>query len=164
MRIFKSPALSGAARLALGRPRAWCSFFRDYLLYLVKAGHVAVMVEYLDGKELPGGQGQITYAQGIVANRFGQASALFALDQLIKGVINVVTGLLEGLLAILPIPGLDRVVGVLRAYLKLAVGLVDEIILAHAIARGRTMPLPRRKRGWCFTPRTRGRCWSTRPG
>lgn len=108
-------------------------FFRDYLLYLVKAGHVAVMVEYLDGKELPGGKGQITYAQEIVANRFGQASALFALDQLIKGVINVVTGLLEGLMAILPIPGLDRVMGVLRAYLRLAVGLVDEIILAHAL-------------------------------
>lgn len=108
-------------------------FFRDYILYLVKAGHIAVMVELMAGKPVPGGQGQIAYAKGVVTERFGQSSALFALDQLIKGVINVVTGLMEGLLSILPIPGLDRLMGALRAYLRLAVGLVDEVILGHAI-------------------------------
>jgi hypothetical protein len=108
-------------------------FFRDYILYLVKAGHIAVMVELIDGKPIPGGKGQIAYAGEVVTARFGQSSALFALDRLIKGVVNVVTGLIEGLLSILPIPGLDRAMGVLRAYLRLAVGLVDEVILAHAI-------------------------------
>ena len=108
-------------------------FFRDYILYLVKAGHIAVMVELLDGKPIPGGKGQITHAREVVTARFGQASTLFALDQLIKGVVNLITGLLEGLLSILPIPGLDRAMGVIRAYLRLAVGLVDEVILAHAI-------------------------------
>lgn len=108
-------------------------FFRDYILYLVKAGHLAVMVELLDGKQVPGGQGQITYAKTVVTQRFGQSSALFALDQLIKGVINVITALVQGLMAILPIPGLDRIMGAVRAYLRLAVGLVDEVILAHAI-------------------------------
>jgi hypothetical protein len=108
-------------------------FFRDYILYLVKAGHIAVMIELMDGRPIPGGQGQIAYARQVVTQRFGQSSALFALDQLIKGVVNVVTGLMEGLLSILPIPGLDRAMGALRAYLRLAVGLVDEVILAHAI-------------------------------
>jgi hypothetical protein len=108
-------------------------FLRDYLLYLVKAGHIAVMVELMDGRPIPRGQGQIAYARGIVADRFGQASALFALDQLIKGVVRLVTGLMDGMLSLLPIPGLDRLAGVLRAYLRLAVGLVDEVILGHAI-------------------------------
>jgi len=31
-------------------------FVREYLLYLVKAGHIAVLVELMDGKELPGWQ------------------------------------------------------------------------------------------------------------
>ena len=57
-------------------------FLRDYLLYMVKAGQIAVMVEYLDGKPLPYGQGQIAYARRVVTERFGQASALFALDRL----------------------------------------------------------------------------------
>jgi len=108
-------------------------FFRDYILYIVKAGHIAVMVELLDGKPIPGGKGQITYASEVVKARFGQASALFALDLLIKGVIRVVTGLLQGLMSLLPIPGLDRIMGVLRAYLRIAVGLLDEVILGHAI-------------------------------
>ncbi|MGL5010420.1 MAG: hypothetical protein ACRC6I_11095, partial [Paracoccaceae bacterium] len=54
-------------------------FFRDYLLYLVKAGHIAVMVELLQGGQVPGGRGQIDYAWGVVRERFGEASALFAL-------------------------------------------------------------------------------------
>ena len=49
--------------------------------------------------------------------------------------------------------------GVVRAYLRLAVGLVDEVILAHAIRTGRTTPGRRRMTGWCFMRRTQGRCW-----
>jgi hypothetical protein len=108
-------------------------FLREYLLYVVKAGHIALMVEYLDGRELPAGKGQIAYAKDIVAERFGEASVLFGIDQLVKGVINAITGLVQGLLMILPIPGLDRIMGVVRAYLRLAVGLIDEVILAYGL-------------------------------
>ena len=108
-------------------------FLRDYLLYMVKAGQIAVMVEYLDGKPLPYGQGQIAYARRVVTERFGQASALFALDRLIRGVIGLITGLVEGVMTILPIPGLAQIMTAVRAYLRIAVGLVDEVILAHAI-------------------------------
>jgi hypothetical protein len=106
---------------------------REYLLYVVKAGHIAVMVELLDGRDLPDGQGQIAYAKKIVTERFGEASVLFGIDQLIKGVVRAITGLVQGLLSILPIPGLDKVMSLVRAYLKLAVGLVDEVILAHGL-------------------------------
>src|SRR5262245_27195787 len=34
-------------------------WFREYGLYLVKAGHIAVLVEILDGRDVPGGRGQI---------------------------------------------------------------------------------------------------------
>lgn len=108
-------------------------FLRDYLLYIVKAGHIAVMVALMRGCEIPGGAGQIDYAREKVTERFGTASALFGLDKLIKGVVGAITGLIQGLLMILPIPGLDRVMGLVRAYLRLAVGLVDEVILAHLI-------------------------------
>lgn len=106
---------------------------REYLLYIVKAGHIAVMVEIMGGRDLPDGQGQIAYARNIVTERFGEASVLFGIDQLIKGVVGTITGLVQGLLMILPIPGLDKVMSLVRAYLKLAVGLVDEVILAHSL-------------------------------
>ncbi|AMM84050.1 hypothetical protein [Martelella sp. AD-3] len=107
-------------------------FMREYLLYVVKAGHIAVMVEALDGRSLPRGQSQIAYARTIVADHFGQTSVLFGIDQLVKGVLRVVTGLLEGILTLVPIPGLNNIAGLIRGYLKIAVGLLDEVILAHA--------------------------------
>ncbi len=108
-------------------------FIRDYILYIVKAGHIAVMVEVMEGGTIPEGRGQIDHARKVVTERFGQASALFALDQLIKGVVGAITGLVQGLLSILPIPGLDSLMGAVRTYLRVAVGLVDEVILAHLI-------------------------------
>ena len=130
---FRAQSIAWGAIGGFGLTAGILFFLRDYLLYVVKAGHIAVMVELMEGGEVPGGRGQIAHARAVVQARFGQASALFALDQLIKGVIGAVTGLVQGLLSILPIPGLDRIMGVVRAYLRLAVGLVDEVILAHAI-------------------------------
>lgn len=106
---------------------------REYLLYTVKAGHIAVLVELMDGKDLPDGQGQVAYGAKVVRERFVQSSALFGLDQLVKGVIRAISGFVEGVAAVLPIPGLNGLVSLFRAFLKVAVGFVDEVILAHAI-------------------------------
>jgi hypothetical protein len=106
---------------------------REYTLYIVKAGHIAVLVEALDGRTLPPGKGQIGYAREIVQRHFGDASLLFGVDLIVKGVINAITGLLQGLMRLLPIPGLDRIMGVVRAYLRVAVGLLDEIMLAYIL-------------------------------
>ncbi|WP_299478447.1 hypothetical protein [uncultured Roseibium sp.] len=106
---------------------------REYLLYTVKAGHIAVLVELMDDRELPDGQGQVAYGASVVKERFVQSSALFGLDQLVKGVIRAISGVVEGVASILPIPGLNGLVSLFRAFMKVAVGFVDEVILAHAI-------------------------------
>src|SRR5690554_3815037 len=61
---------------------------REYILYIVKAGHIAVLVELIDGKPMPEGRSQIHHATAVVKERFPQASILFAVDQLIKGEIG----------------------------------------------------------------------------
>ncbi|HUH77314.1 MAG TPA: hypothetical protein VLZ53_08115, partial [Devosia sp.] len=113
---------------------------REYVLYIVKAGHIAVLVELLDGKPMPEGKSQINYAGSVVQQRFAQASVLFAIDQLIKGVIGAITGLMRGALSILPLPGMQQLSGILNAFLKVAVGFIDEVILAHAIRTRSTNP------------------------
>jgi hypothetical protein len=130
---FRAGATVWGAFGGFGIAGAVLFFLRDYLLYVVKAGHLALMVEALEGRPIPQGRAQIDHAATVVKARFGQASALFALDQVIKGVITAITGLVQGLMSILPIPGLDRIMAVVRAYLRVAVGLIDEVILAHAI-------------------------------
>jgi hypothetical protein len=115
-------------------------FAREYILYIVKAGHIAVLVKLIDGEAVPDGQNQITYATAIVKDRFIEANVLFAVDQLVKGVLNAIIGIVQGVASFLPIPGLTNLVALVRAFLKIAVGLVDEVILAHAIRTSSTNP------------------------
>lgn len=113
---------------------------REYLLYLVKAGHIAVLVVLLDGKALPEGTSQISYGSGIVKTRFAQTSILFAIDQLIKGVVKALTGLMRGMLSIVSLPGAQQLSSILHAFLRVAVGFVDEVILAQTIRTESTNP------------------------
>lgn len=113
---------------------------REYVLYIVKAGHIAVLVELIDGRPMPQGRSQIAHAATVVRQRFAQASVLFAIDQLVRGVIGAITGVVRGVLTLLPIPGARQVSGLLHAFLRVAVGLIDEVILAHAIRSRATDP------------------------
>lgn len=106
---------------------------REYILYLVKTGHIAVLINVHDGTALPQGRGQIDYAIGVVKDRFKQSSLLFALDQLIKGVLKAVTRVIQGVSNLLPIPGLDSLVKIVNGIVTLSLSFVDEIILAKII-------------------------------
>jgi len=130
---FRATAMLWGGFIGFGVTGAIFYWVREYILYIVKAGHIAVLVELLDNKPLPEGRSQITHATEVVKNRFGQASLLFALDQLVKGVIRAVSGLVRGLLSLLPIPYVRQLGTVLQAFLRVAVGFIDEVILAHAI-------------------------------
>ena len=133
-------------------------WLREYILYLVKAGHIAVMVHLIDGRDVPGGQSQIGYAQAVVRERFVEANVLFVLDQLIKGVVRVITGLIGGVAAFLPIPGLHGLVKFVNAVIRMSLIYVDEIILAYNIRRESTAPSRPGGRAWCSTRRTPGPC------
>lgn len=106
---------------------------REYILYIVKAGHIAVLIELIDGKPMAHGRSQIAHATAVVKERFPQANVLFAIDQLIKGVVRAIAGLVRGILVILPVPGARQLGGIVSAFLRVAVGFVDEVILAYSI-------------------------------
>lgn len=116
---------------------------RQYLIYLVKAGHVAAMDALLQGGEIPGGKlpsglPQISYAVATVKARFLEVNVLFGIDILIRGVVRALVGLLNMLTSW--IPGFKTLNDFVNAVLKVALGLVDEIILAYIIRRGDTPP------------------------
>ncbi len=119
--------------LGFGTVAAVMYWVREYILYMVKAGHIAVMVELLEGKPIPERRSQIAHAGTVVNERFAEASVLFALDQLIKGVLRAIVGLIRGMLRLLPIPGLPQLMRIVHAFLRVAIGFVDEVILAYAI-------------------------------
>lgn len=106
---------------------------REWFLYMIKAGHIAVLVEVLDGRDAPAGLAQISHAQAIVKDRFAEANVLFVIDQLVKGVVRVVTGIVDFVAAILPVPGMEGLTRFVRAVVRVAIGFVDEVILAYNI-------------------------------
>lgn len=106
---------------------------RSWALYLVKAAHIAVLVELAQGRPLPDGRGQISYGQSAVKDRFGEASALFLLDEVVKSALRAVDRSILDVLSFLPQKTGAQIATVLRLFLRFAFGCLDEIVLAHAI-------------------------------
>lgn len=128
---FQRTAAIWGALAGFGVTGIVARLLRRYILYMVKAAHIAVLVELIDGRPLPQGRGQLAHGAAAVKERFGEASVLFGLDLLIKGVIRAIVRIVRGLLGV--IPGSGKLMGVVNAFLQISVGLVDEVILAHAI-------------------------------
>ena len=108
-------------------------FLREYLLYMVKAGHIAVLVELMEGKELPGGRSQVDHAQQVVRERFAQSSMLFGLDQLIKGILKAFNRTFFTIGSLIPIPGSQGIIKFINTVVNLSLTYLDEVILAYNI-------------------------------
>lgn len=107
-------------------------FLREYLLYMVKAGHIAVLVELMEGKkDLPGGRGQISHAQAIVKERFAESNVLFVLDRLITGILKAFNRLFLTVAGIIPLPGLDSAVKFIGRVVTMSLTYLDEVILSY---------------------------------
>jgi hypothetical protein len=113
---------------------------REYLLYLVKAGHVAVLVELMDGRAIPDGKGQIDYATNIVKQHFATSSMLFGLNQLIRGILRAFNRLTVSIASWLPIPGLDVLVKLVDAVVNTSLSHLDQVILAQILRTRSTNP------------------------
>lgn len=108
-------------------------WLRKWALYRVKAAHVAVLVEYVQGRALPKGTGQIRYGRAVVQERFGEAAAFFLLDEMIRTVLRGVDRATNRLASFLPGKTAAMIVMPLHLVLKFAFSFMDEIMLAHAI-------------------------------
>src|SRR5699024_6660649 len=83
---------------------------------------------------------QIGYAGSEVKSHFADASILFGIDQLVKGVVRTISGMIRGLLTVLPLPGVQQLAGIISAFLRIALGFIDELILARIIRSGTDNP------------------------
>ncbi|MEI6161838.1 MAG: hypothetical protein WCP77_18535, partial [Roseococcus sp.] len=137
---FRSGATFFGGLIGFGLTAGIVYFLHEYILYVVKAGHIAVMIELMEGRDLPMGRAQIEHAGTIVKARFAETNVLFLFDQLVRGVLGAILGLVQGIASLLPIPGLAQLMALIRAFLRIAVGLMDEVILGHSIRTNATNP------------------------
>jgi len=135
---FRAGATLVGGIIGFGLTAGILYLLREYILYVVKAGHIAVMIELMEGRDLPMGRAQITHASAIVKQRFAETNVLFLFDQLVRGVLGAILGLVQGIASFLPIPGLQQLMGLIRAFLRLSIGLMDEVILGYSIRTNST--------------------------
>jgi hypothetical protein len=130
---FQANTAFWGGALGFGAVSVFLYWVREYILYMVKAGHIALMVECLDGRAIPAGRGQFDHATAIVKARFAETNVLFVLDQLVKGAVRAISGLINLVASFLPIPGLAGLARFVNAVLRVALTYVDEVILAYNI-------------------------------
>jgi hypothetical protein len=112
-------------------------FIIRYFLYLLKAGHIAVLTELiLYGKLSVEGKGQFAYGKDIVKKNFGQVNILFGIDLLIQGIVRAFNRVLDFASSLLPVPGLQKVMGLVKAIITAATTFIDETLFSYSLARG----------------------------
>jgi hypothetical protein len=120
---------------------------REYILYLVKAAHIAVLVELYDDHRVPTGQGQLGFGGQYVRTHFATSSVLFGVDQIIKAVLRTFFRTINFFTAFLPIPALQSLIRLAENIVRLSLTYVDEIILAYLIRTRTTNPWSTAKDG-----------------
>ncbi len=121
--------------IGFGLPVGVFYWVRQYVLYLLKAGHIAVLTRFITIGTLPAGVNQVAYGKQIVTDKFGQTNVMFALDALIRGVTTAFNRTLDWVAGLIPIPGLDSLMKVVEKIIDNATTYIDESIFSYNLAR-----------------------------
>jgi hypothetical protein len=107
-----------------------------YFLYLLKAGHVAVLTELITTDQIAHGQeGMFAYGKRVVTERFGEVNALFVVDTVVDGVVKAFNRTLNWVANLLPIPGLSSITQIVGSIVFAAATYIDETIFSYGLAR-----------------------------
>ncbi len=125
--LFGWVGLGGYAYWIVGR----------YFLYLLKAGHIAVLTELITNGEIANcQQGMFQNGKNVVKERFGQVNAMFALDLLIHGVVRAFNRTLNFVSSLIPIPGLSEFTSIVNGVVYASTTYIDETLFSYNLARG----------------------------
>ncbi|MHC1726158.1 MAG: hypothetical protein AB9866_09160 [Syntrophobacteraceae bacterium] len=109
---------------------------KQYALYLVNAGHIAVITEIIKNGSLPDGISQFQYGKELVTRMFKEVSVLFVVDRLVDGIIRTANRTVAVIADILPLPGMDSLTKIVNSVVNFSITYVDETILSYNLARG----------------------------
>ncbi|WP_207591083.1 hypothetical protein [Halomontanus rarus] len=109
--------------------------FSKYVLYLIKAGHIAVIAHIVETGDVP--PNQIQYGKDQVKEHFVEASTLFAVDTVVTAVVKQFN---EGVVSFSKlfsfVPSLKKLVRLLGKAVALAASYIDEAIIAYMFVDG----------------------------
>jgi hypothetical protein len=137
-------------------------FIVRYALYLIKAGHVAVLTELITkGSIENGATGMFDYGRRVVTDRFGEVNILLGVAVLVRGVVAVFNRTLDWIGHLIPLPGMQSIVGVVNAVVRAATTYIDETIFSYDLARGDENPWRAGKDGLIYYAQNSGEILKT---
>ena len=101
-----------------------------YMGYLVKAGHIAVIVETMTTGAVP--SNQVEYGKRKVEERFATSHVYFAADKLVSGAVKQIQGVIDKAENVLDfIPGIQTAAGIAKLFVDISLGYIDECCLGY---------------------------------
>lgn len=111
-------------------------FMERYVLYMIKLGHIAVVVELLRTGKLPEGKGLIGYGKAKVIESFGSAHVEFVVDKMIYATVRQVQRWIVLIGEWLRFaPGSGVLIGILNSILSVGLNYIDEPIMSYIFLR-----------------------------
>ena len=115
----------------------WCGSIKyvhllimNYVGYLFKAGHIAVLAEVAATGQVP--SNQVEYGKELVKERFVTANVYFALDKLVASAVKQIQRKIEKASNYLDfIPGMDKAASLVKWFVELSLGYIDECCLGY---------------------------------
>ncbi|NTV92991.1 MAG: hypothetical protein HGA72_06930 [Chlorobiaceae bacterium] len=104
---------------------------RDYVLYLMQAGHIALITEIAETGTLPSGISQTAWAKEKVMKYYKEVSVLALVDQLVKGVLVTLNRTIFNVFNALPIPALEGLAGIVQRIVNFSLTYIDESVIAY---------------------------------
>jgi len=107
-------------------------FVRDYINYMIKAAHVAVIADLAVKGGVPEGFNMYNYGVSKVKKFFVASNVLFAVDRLISGSVRQIQRVFNKVGDFLKfIPGIKGLTNIINTFVDIILNYIDECILAY---------------------------------
>lgn len=111
-------------------------FVERYVLYIVKIGHVSVVVELLRIGKVPEGKGQVAYGKEQVTKNFGTTNVAFVLDSMVHAAVRQIQRWIMRVGDMFSfIPGSKNIIGIINTIMSVALNYIDEAIVSYIFVR-----------------------------
>ncbi len=129
--LFSGPF--GFLILIIGLLIMWGIFklVRHYVLYLIKAGHVAVLGELVQKGSISGSEGMVGYGFKMVKSKFVTASAFFVVDRIIAAIVHGISNFIRRIGNWVPIPAVRTIFNLIAHIVSVFLNYIDEAVLSY---------------------------------
>lgn len=111
-------------------------FVERYVLYMVKLGHVSVIVELLRTGNIPEGKGLVAYGKDQVKESFGSSNVAFVLDKMVYAAVKQIQRWVMRIGELFSfLPGSNTVISIVNSIMSVSLNYIDEAIMSYIFLR-----------------------------